>query len=511
MKKKKMTVFMAVLSAAAIMLTACGGGGKGGNGTKGAKDTLTVGLTANPITLDPYNTTDSPASKVNKNIHETLVKYDDEMNIVPCLAESWEITDDTTYIFKIRQGVKFHNGEELTAKDVKFSFDMQKDNPHAESVTGMVDFDNCKAVDDYTFELKLKKPFGSILQHLTQAVTSIVNEKTYTENKENYGSKPVGTGPFKFKEWKKDDFVNLAKNDEYWGDKAKVKQLVFRIIPESSTRAIEVESGGVDIATKIAPTEVKRLEKNDKVVVDLTPSFSTQFVGFCLKNDKLQNVKMRQAVNYAIDKEAILNVAYQGIGLVASAPMSPGHWGYDDSLPPFTRDLEKSKKLLEEAGLKDGLSLTLTTDEDQVRRDVAEMVQAQLGEAGIEVKMQTLERGAFIDAVIQGNLELFILGWSDFGTPDYGLAVVNPALKGAGGNMAFYDNPEVEELLAKAQASTDDNERMELYKKVQEISWEESPYVFLQHDTEVTVYSSQLKGFNIKEDGDSDYTKMYFE
>lgn len=510
MKKNRMTVLITVLLIASFILSACTGGG--GEKEKAAKDSLVIGLTANPITLDPYNTTDSPASKVNRNIHETLVKYDSEMNIVPGLAESWEIVDDTTYVFKIRQGVKFHNGEVLTAKDVKFSFDMQKDNPHAESITGMVDFDNCKVIDDSTFELKLKEPFGSILQHLTQTVTSIVNEKAYKEMKDEYGSKPVGTGPYKFVEWKKDDYVSLTRNDEYWGEnKPKLKDLVFRIIPESSTRAIEVESGGVDIATKIAPSEVKRLEKNDKVVVNLTPSFSTQFVGFCLKGDKYQDVKLRQAINYAVDKEAILKVAYQSIGVVATAPMSPGHWGYNDSLKPFARDLEKAKNLLAEAGYAEGLTVTITTDEDQVRRDVAEMVQAQLSEVGIEVKMQTLERGAFIDAVIEGTLEMFILGWSDFGTPDYGLAIVNPALKGAGGNMAFYDNPEVEELLAKAQVTTDDQKRLELFKKAQEIAWNESPYIFLQHDTEVTVYNKNLKDFNIKADGDSDYTVMYFD
>ena len=507
MKKRKISLLVVIILVVALLASAC----DGGKDKPQTKDSLVVGLTANPITLDPYNTTDSPAGKVNKNMHETLVKYDKDMNVVPCLAESWEIVDDITYVFKLRKGVKFHNGEELTASDVKFSFDMQKDNAHAESVTGMVDFDNCRVIDTYTYEMKMKEPFGSILQHLTQAVTSIVHEKTYTEADKDYSTNPVGTGPYKLVEWKQDDFVKLTRNDDYWGDKAKIKELVFRVIPESSTRAIEVESGGIDIATKVAPSEVSRLEKVENVVVNMQPSFTTQFVGLNMNNELLKNVKLRQAINFGTDKEAILKLAFQNIGVIASAPMSPGHWGYHDALPPFSHDVDKAKSLLAEAGYADGITLTITTDEDQVRRDIAEMVQSQLGEVGITVEMQTLERGAFIDAVIKGTLEMFVLGWSDFGTPDYGLAIINPALKGAGGNMAFYDNAEVEQLLKDAQASTDDAERMEMYKKAQEISWDESPYVFLQHDTEVTVYSKNLKGFNINAGGDSDYAAMSFD
>ena len=248
---------------------------------------------------------------------------------------------------------------------------------------------------------------------------------------------------------------------------AKSRSLCSALFREP-TRAIEVESGG-STSQRVAPSEVSRLRKPKALLLTCNLRLP-QFIGLNMNNELLQNMKLRQAINFGIDKEAILKLAFQNIGVIASAPMSPGHWGYHDALPPFTHDVDKAKTLLAEAGYADGITLTITTDEDQVRRDIAEMVLSQLGEVGITVEIKTLERGAFIDAVIKGTLEMFVLGWSDFGTPDYGLAIINPALKGAGGNMAFYDNAEVEELLKKAQASTDDAERMKMYKKAQEIA-----------------------------------------
>lgn len=522
---KQAKAILALLLVSLMLLAACGGGsssapaagGSAASGTEGAaeggsaKDSLVVGLTANPTSLNPYATTDSPAYRVGYNIHETLVTRDADMNIIPGLAESWEIVDDTTYVFKIREGVKFHNGETLTANDVKFSFDQLKDNPHAESVAGTIDFDNCKTVDDYTFEMKMTTPFGPILQHLAHPVTSIVNEKAYTEAGDAYSEHPVGTGPYSFVEWKVDDYVQLTRFDDYWGDVAKIKDLTFRIIPESATRSIEVESGGIDVAIQVSPSEVSRLEGNDKVTVNFQESFTTNFIGFGTTRTPYDDIKVRQAVNYAIDKNAILAVVYQGIGSVGSAPISPTVWGYNGNLTPYDYNPEKAKELLKEAGFEGGFTTTITTDENQVRRDIAEMVQAQLGEVGITVEIVTLERGAYIDKVIAGELDMFVLGWSTFGDPDYALyASFHSSMHGAGGNMSFYTNPEVDALLEEGRTSVEDADRLAAYTEAQEIIWEESPCVFLQHDTEVTAYNANLKGFNVSPEGYFRFNLMSF-
>lgn len=521
---KKISKIAILLVVAVMIISACGGKsstgkdpganpGTAGGDTAGtdSKDTIVIGLSANPVTLNPYNTTDSPAYRVIYSIHETLVKRDADMNIIPGLAESWEIVDDTTYVFHIRKGVKFHNGEELTANDVKFSFDQQNGNPHAESVTGTVDFENCKVIDEYTFEMKMKSPFGAILQNLAHPVASIVNEKAYTEAGDTYGENPVGTGPYKFVEWKADDYVSLTRFDEYWDETAKIKDVLIRIIPESSTRSIEVESGGIDIAVQVAPSEVTRLESNDKVVVDFQETFATNFIGLTNTHKPFDEVKVRQAVNYAINKEAILSVVYQGIGKVGSAPVSPTVWGYNPNLDPYAYNPDKARELLKEAGLENGFSTTITTDEDQVRRDVAEMIQAQLGEIGINVEIIPLERGAYIEKVIAGQLDMFVLGWKTFGDPDYALyASFHTTMQGAGGNMSFYSNPKVDALLEEGRSSVDDESRLKAYAEVQEIVWEESPCIFIQHDTEVTAYSAQLQGFNISPEGYLDLNKMYF-
>ncbi|MDR1650369.1 MAG: glutathione ABC transporter substrate-binding protein [Synergistaceae bacterium] len=476
------------------------------------KDTITVASGADPKSLDPYGTTDSPAGRVASQIFETLVERDDAGNIVPALAESWEVKDPTTYVFRIRRGVKFHNGEELTAKDVKFSFDKMSSSPHASSVTGTIDFVNSKVIDDHTFEMKMSEPFGPILNHLCHGVMAIVNEKGYTESGSAVNEKPIGTGPYKFVSWKTADSVTLTKFDGYWGEKAKVTNLVFRTIPEAASRVIEVETGGVDVALQVPPSAVSRLGQNKDVKIETQETFTTNFLAFTCSKAPMDNVKLRQAINMAIDINAIQKVVFRGIGMAAVAPIGPSIKGSSRDLPPHEYDPEKAKKLLSEAGYPNGLKLTLTSDENQERLDVAEMVQAQLAEIGVDLEVITLERGKFIDDVIAGNLQMFALGWTtNTGDPDYALyASFHTSMFGEGGNMSFYSNPKVDELLTKGRISTDEETRMEAYNEAQKIIWEEVPCVFYLHPQEITAYSASLKNFNSAPDGRSDFERMYF-
>lgn len=474
------------------------------------RDDVIVAIYASPATLDPYGTTDMPAAKITANVFETLVSIDENNEVVPCLAESWEIVDDLTYRFKIRQGVKFHDGSELTVDDVAFSFEMNGQSPHAVTVNTNIDFENCKVVDENTFELKLKQPFGPMLRYLAANVMSIVSEKSYTELGDEFGTHPVGTGPYKVVDWVTDDRIELTRFDDYWGDKANIKDVTVRLIPESTTRSIEVETGGIDIGCRILASDVARLEENPNITVDRQETYSTNFIGMVTNQAPLDNVLVRKAINYAVDKEAIMKVVYQGIGVVGSAPMSPTLFGFNDSLPQYTRDIEKAKELLAEAGYPDGFSITISHNEDQVRGDICEMVQAQLAEVGINVEIETLEWGAFIERIYEGSMPMFVLGWSaSTGDPDVALySSFYTGNFGAGGNMTFYSNPEVDELLIKGRVSSDQEVRKEAYLKAQEIIWDEAPCVFLQHDTEVNAYNSNLKGFNCDASCMIDFSKL---
>ncbi|MDF2892087.1 MAG: extracellular solute-binding protein family 5 [Clostridia bacterium] len=479
---------------------------------KEVKDTIVIAQGADAKSLDPYGTTDSPAGRVMSSIFDTLVTRDDEGNVAPCLAESWEVVDDKTYIFHLRKGVKFHNGEEFKASDIAFSFSKIAESPHAESIRATIDFENSKAIDDYTFEMKMTEPFGPILNHLSHNVMSIVNEKAYTEAGDKVGQNPVGTGPYKFVSWATGDRIDLIANEDYWGNKPQTKNVVFRNIPEIASRSIEVETGGIDITIGAQTSELDRLEANKDVKVFRRKASTVNFLAFNCSKAPFDNVKVRQAINMAINKDAIFKVVYQGVGAVATAPMSSVVWAYNDKLAPHEYNVEKAKALLAEAGYPNGLEVTIACDQNQERLDTAEMAQAQLAEIGVNVKIETLERGAFIDQVIAGTLDMFGLGWnSDTGDPDYALyASFHSSMHGAGGNMSFYTNEKVDELLETGRTSTDAEIRKQAYLEAQQIVWEEVPCVFLQCPEDVIVYNSGIQDFGVYNDGQLKLENFHF-
>ncbi|MEA4962333.1 glutathione ABC transporter substrate-binding protein [Lutispora sp.] len=514
---KKFRNVLAVMLAIAMVLTVgcsakTNAPDSGTDTPKEVKDTIIIAQGADAKSLDPYGTTDSPAGRVASCIFDTLVTRDDEGNVAPGLAESWEIVDDTTYIFHLRKGVKFHNGEEFKASDVAFSFSQIAQSPHAESIRATIDFEKSKVIDDYTFEMKMTEPFGPILNHLGHVVMSIVNEKAYTEAGDKVGQNPVGTGPYKFVSWTTGDRIDLIANEDYWGNKPKIKNVVFRSIPEIASRSIEVETGGIDVSIDVQASELSRLESNKDVKVFRRQASRINFLCFNCKKAPFDNIKVRQAINMAINKEAIFNVVYQGVGSIASAPMSSVVWSFNDKLAPHEYNIEKAKALLAEAGYPNGLEITISCDQNQERLDTAEMAQAQLSEIGVKANIETLERGAFIDKVIGGNLEMFGLGWtSDTGDPDYSLyASFHSSMHGAGGNMSFYTNKKVDELLQLGRSSTDPEVRKNAYFEAQEIVWEEVPCVFLQCPEEVVVYNANIQGFGVYDDGQLKIEDFYF-
>ncbi len=511
----KRLLALALVAVLAFMMTACGGsGGEGSEGSSDTevKDTIIIAQGADPTSLDPYGTTDSPAGRVANTIFETLVELDDDGVASPCLAESWEIVDDLTYVFTLRQGVTFHNGEEFTADDVHFSFSKIAESPHASSIRATIDFENSKVIDEYTYEMKLSEPFAPILNHLSHTVMSIVNEEAYTEAGDDVGTMPVGTGPYKFVSWATGDRVDLVANEDYWGTVPTVTNLVFRNIPEASSRAIEVETGGVDITFDPQVSEIERLRENPELQVFSRAASQVNFLCFNTTIAPFDIVEVRQAINMAINKEAIHAVVYHGEGKIATAPMSDVVWAYNDELSEPAYDPETAKELLADAGFADGLELTITCDQNQTNLDMAEMVQAQLGEIGVTVSIETLERGAFIDKVIAGELEMFGLGWSsDTGDPDYALyASFHSSMHGAGGNMSFYTNERVDELLEIGRTSTDAAEREAAYLEAQEIVWEEVPAIFTQSPEDVIVYSNEVQNFAVAFNGQIKVNELSF-
>lgn len=478
-----------------------------------AKDTLIVGMGADAKSLDPHATNDQPSSRVAKQIYNTLVNQNEAMELEPGLAESWTQIDDLTYEFKLKQGVMFHNGEELKASDVKFTILRALESSHIGHIVGAIDGEKIEIVDDYTIRISTKEPFAPMIAHMAHTAMGILNEKAVTEAGEDYGQKPVGTGPFKFVNWVTGDKIELERFDGYYDAAPAYKNLVFRNISDNTTRTIELESGGVDIAYDIQPTDVERVEANADLTLHRDMNLSTTYIGFNAKKAPYDNVKVRQAINYALDMAAIVDAVYGGVGAPSKGPLGPNVWASNQDLQEYGFDVEKAKELMKEAGFENGFKTTIWTNDNQQRMDIAEIVQNQLRAINIEAEVKVVEWGAYLDGTAAGEHDMFILGWVTVtGDPDYGLyALFHSSQHGAAGNRTFYSNARVDELLDAARVTADPAAREAAYKEAQEIIRDEAPWIFTWTGENLSGTRSNVKGFSQHPAGHHKLTGVYFE
>ncbi|WP_353096814.1 glutathione ABC transporter substrate-binding protein [Tissierella praeacuta] len=495
-KNKKILSLVTLTLVLSLVLTACGGGGKGIT-RKNPPDTLVVAQGADAKSLDPHATNDQPSSRVTKQIYNSLVFATEDMDIVPALAESWEKLDDLTWEFKLAQGVKFHNGEEFKASDVKFTFDRMLDSPSVSHILGPVSEIN--VVDDYTVQIITSEPFAPLLSHLTHTAASILNEKAVTEYGADYGQKPVGTGPFKLADWQSGDKITLERFDDYFQGPAKLQTVVFRNVPEGTNRTVGLETGEIDIAYDVEPVDKKVVQDTNGLELIEGPSFSSQYLGFNTKKAPFDNVKVRQAINYAVKVQEIIDVALEGAGEVAKSPLMELIFGANEEIEGYPYDVEKAKELLKEAGYENGFKTSLWTNDNPVRVRIAEIVQAQLKEVGIDVSIEVVEWGAFLDRTSAGEHDMFILGWTTVtGDADYGLyALYHSSQHGDAGNRFFYTNPEVDRLLDVGKTEVDTEKRLEAYKEVQELIVEDAPQLFLYFQTQNAGENSLVQDFKL--------------
>lgn len=493
--KKRSLMLVSILLILSMVLTACGGGNDeagndSNNGSGEAKDTLVIATSSDAITMDPVQNNDSFSGNIMAQVYDGLVKIDMEGNITENLAESYEISEDgLTYTFKLREGIKFQNGEELKASDAVFTFQRAVEAPAVAHIFGDIDPESLTAVDDYTFQFALKNPNAGIIAALCHPAAFLVNEKAVTEAGDDYQRNPVGTGPFTLEEWSKSNKMVLKRFEDYHGDAPGYSTLEVRIIPEATNRVIELETGGVDIAYDIAPNDVSRVEDNSDLQLFKTPDYGTLYMGMNTQKSPLNDIKVRQAVSKAIDVEAIVPAIWRGVGQAASAPYtSTIKYSIAEENEPNTKDIEAAKQLLKEAGYEDGLSLTITTNDRQERIDAATIMKEDLKEVGIDVTVEVLEWSAFIEKVENGEHDMYIMSWiSDSPDPDM---VVYPlfhsSMAGPGGNYMFFNDAEVDELIIQGRRTQDGPEREEIYKNLQERIMELAPAVFL-YNSEITI------------------------
>ena len=484
---------------------------------------LTIGTMADVVSLDLHGSNDSASSQVRTNIYERLLDQDVNMELQPGLATEYEQVDETTWNFKLREGTTFHNGEDFTAEDVVATFDRVRDEALASPVLFLFEMiEEVEVVNDYEINIHTSIPFAPLASHLAHSTAGIMPKELidsdyqaaldaagvdmtleeyyeardsggeeYDSVKEQIsehvgtviGSEPNGTNHLKYVSRSAGDTVELEKFEDFQGGDRYFENVTFKVIPESGARMAELETGGVQIATDVDSSSIERIENGADTALTVKDSVRMSYLGFNINKEPFDDIKVRQAISYAIDREEIVAGVYDDMGIPAKGPLAPGVWGYSEDLEGQEYNIEKAKELLAETDMADGFDTTIWVNDDQQIIDTAVYIQNELAELNINVEIEQFEWGAYLETLANGNHEMFILGWTTVtGDADYGLyALFHSKNQGAAGNRVFYDNPEVDELLDAGRAEVDDEARQQIYTDIEEILVEESPSSYLFH------------------------------
>ena len=481
-------------------------------GSSLAKDTLVVADQYDPTTLDPIGHNDYPTSRACSHIYDTLIFLNPDGTLRPGLAESWEFLTDKDYKMILRKGVKFHNGEEMTAADVKFSLERANTPAGSHIHTYSQDLDYVEIVDDYTVIIHLKKvnyPFFSSLVH---SWGNIVCKKAVEAAGDDYGMNPVGTGPFKFKEWAKGDHYTFERFDDYWGNKAKFKTLTVRSIPEPTNRTIELETGAVDIAYPVTTIELARIEENPELELQRKVLPSTTYMGFNVNKAPFNDLRVRQAISLLLDTVNIQRAVFRGVGQTPRSLIPEvTKYSINNELPVHVRDVEAAKKLFADAGVDPStIKMVIRSNERKERIDMATIIQAQLAEVGIQSEIMQQEWGAYLNDLQKKTHDVFLLGWG-LSVPDPDYAVAGLLESNAGTNYTGYNDPKLDEMLAKGRSLPDGEERAKVYRVMQVYINENCPMIYLNNDEAIAGVRKVVKGFEVDPFEVHSFRNVYFE
>ncbi len=476
--------------------------------------TLVVGLVAEPVNLDPPQVTDLNSNRVGRRIVETLVTFPEESTqIVPGLAESWTISKDgLQYTFKLRRGITFHDGTPLNAEAVKFSIERQINPNHPAYKLGKYPFanfffGNVKAVEVLSEErvaFLLNEARASFIAVLAQGAASIVSPTAVMKWGPDYPTHPVGTGPFRFASWDRGQRVVLEKNPTYWKYPVKVERVIYRPIVEDQARLTELLTGTLDVIVGVPADFVSQLEQNAKITLLKQVGAHVWYLGMNNQKKPFDDKRVRQALNYAVNKDAIVKDVLKGTGAASRGPVLPGTWGADPALKPYPYDPERAKKLLAEAGYPSGFSTTLWVPESgsgmQAPVAMSTVMQSNLKAVGVNVSLQTMEWGAYLAKLRTKEQELFALSWMA-GTEDPDM-VMYPLLHSSqwtpvGPNRALYKNARFDALLQQARLTTDQVKRAQLYREAQRILVDDAPWVFVDHEIQIAALSKRVQSFKL--------------
>jgi len=450
---------------------------------------------------------------IGASIGETLIRETPKGDFEPCLATYWTLSEDGLVLtFKLREYVLFQDGTNFNADAVAINFQQifACNVPAAEPLIERKAWVNM--VDTYTVELRMGKPMNlkRLLRILANPSLAIYSPKDIKFKE--CGFRLVGTGPFKPKEegHKSPDYVLLERNDDYWGERPRLDEIRFTSIPEDASRVMMLKMGEGHVATNAPPELVQQLGENPDTHVEDVLSTKTVYIGMNTRKEPFQDKRVRQAVNYCVDKEEIVDILLHGFGRVSDAPMAPTIFGYQ-WIGDYPYDPEKGKRLLEEAGYKDGFETTLLAPCDGVYPYIAEAVQGYLAKCGIKVSVQVLEWSSLIYTLLSGEEhEMFLLSWTPWIRDAYD--ALFPLFHSTGSlNRTFYEHPAVDELLDRAETELDEEAGIALYREAMEIIWEDAPWLFLYTPDILAGVREDVHGLIVHPTGRIDASEAWLE
>lgn len=489
-----------------LFLLGCAGNDPSAN----RPDTLIYARGGDSTTLDPGSMEEGFSVMVATQIFEGLVQFKNgALEVEPALATEWQTSEDgRTWTFTLREGVTFHDGTPFTADDVVFSIMRMIDEDHPYHLPGRMPYadyalngviESVEKIDEDTVAVHLYEPFAPLLKTLAMFCCFISSQEAIETHGEDYGANPVGTGPYRFVSWQRDVEIALQRFDGYWGEPAGVTNMVYKTIRDPDVRMFGLIRGEIDMMDGLTPQIANELKNRPEVKLYREPGTNISIAYINVKEEPFTDKRIRQAVNYAVDKEAICDYLYEGYAVPMRGIYPEGVLGHDPDAEGYPYNPEKAKQLMAEAGYADGFECELLTYSvprpyNPLGTRLAEAIQSDLGEVGIDVTVTQLEWGTHLKRTLDHDFQLALLGWiTDNGDPDnfaYAL-LANPQ------NRAQYDNPEFIRLVQQGQQTYDQDERLQYYRRAQEIVLEDAPWLLISHYEDLFATRARVENFEL--------------
>jgi glutathione transport system substrate-binding protein len=517
LKKVHFWKMLLLVVISAVLVVGCSSkesSGEQAEGGKAGDKEMVVAVNENFISMDPHNTGDTNSGSVQQAMLEGLLGSDEEGKIINLLAEDHSVSNDALeYTFKLRQGVKFHDGEAFNAEAVKANFErIMKDDSLRLYSRGFSLITNIDIINDYELKVTLKEPYAGMLTRFVSA--KMLSPKLLAKGSDEIGKSPVGTGPFKFVEWVQGDHLTVERFDEYWSKADRVEKITYKPVPENGSRVAMLKTGEAHVIYPLPNQNLKELEANDAVEVQKIPSTIARYVSINTMKEPFTDPRVRQALNYAVSKDAFISVVNAGFGLPLDSiiPSKTLHYAKQEV---YQQNIEKAKQLLKEAGLEDGFKAEIWGNTNSDTLKGMQFVQQQLKAIGVDLEIKSMEEGTLSDEIYkpqtpeETKLQMWYVSWSAF--PSDTTNATKPLFYSGsfppdGANTAYYKNEQVDKWIEEVNTTADQAKQTEIYQDIQSTIYKDAPWIFLGVDEILAAKRSNVEGVFISPTGGIDVT-----